>query len=59
MTKAKPPAPSKEKTGYKIFAASTYRDNRARRKLVQDAISMADMLSQAMEVYTASTRPAV
>ena len=44
---------------YKVFVSSTYLDNKKRRELVQDAITMADMVWHGMEIFTASTRPTV
>jgi len=44
---------------YKVFVSSTYLDNEERRKLVQDAITMADMVWHGMEIFTASTQPTV
>ena len=44
---------------YKIFVSSTFRDNHERRKLVQDAITMARMVWHGMEIFTASTQPTV
>jgi len=44
---------------YKVFVSSTYLDNRERRKVVQDAITMAGMVWHGMEIFTASTRPTV
>jgi len=41
---------------YKVFVSSTYLDNVERRKLVQDAIAMADMVWHGMEIFTASTK---
>lgn len=50
--KAKPDVP-------KVFVSSTYLDNQDRRKIVEDAITMAGMLWHGMEIFTASTRPTV
>ena len=44
---------------YKVFVSSTYLDNIERRKVVQDAITMAGMVWHGMEIFTASTRPTV
>lgn len=52
-------ADSKPHTLYKVFVSSTYRDNEERRKLVQDAITTADMVWHGMEIFTASTKPTV
>jgi hypothetical protein len=43
----------------KVFVSSTYLDNQERRKLVQEAITMAGMLWHGMEIFTASARPTV
>ncbi len=42
---------------YKVFVSSTYRDNIERRRTVQDAIIMADMVWHGMELFGASTKP--
>ena len=44
---------------FKVFVSSTCLDNIERRKLVQDAITMAGMVWHGMEIFTASTRPTV
>ncbi|MCK5218970.1 SUMF1/EgtB/PvdO family nonheme iron enzyme [bacterium] len=44
---------------YKVFVSSTYLDNGDRRKIVQAAITMAGMVWHGMEIFTASTQPAV
>jgi len=44
---------------YKVFISSTYLDNEERRKIVRDAITMAEMVWHGMEIFTASTRPTV
>jgi formylglycine-generating enzyme required for sulfatase activity len=44
---------------YKVFISSTYLDNVERRKIVQDAITDANMVWHGMELFTASTRPTV
>ena len=44
---------------YKVFVSSTYLDNKARRRIVQEAITMAGMIWHGMEIFTASTRPTV
>ncbi len=49
----------KSKRSYKVFVSSTYMDNKERRKIVRDAITMAGMMWHGMEVFTASTRPTV
>ncbi len=52
-------AEGKTPRAYKVFVASTYRDNIGRRKIVQDAIATAKMVWHGMEIFTASTRPTV
>ncbi len=42
---------------YKVFVSSTYLDNIERRRTVQDAITMADMVWHGMELFEASTKP--
>ncbi len=44
---------------YKVFVSSTYLDNVERRKVVEEAITMADMVWHGMEIFTATTRPTV
>lgn len=58
MTRTPPPA-AETRRAYKVFVSSTFLDNRERRKLVQDAITMAGMVWHGMEIFTASTRPTV
>ena len=58
MKKATPPT-SESRHPYKVFVSSTFLDNQERRKLVQDAITMAGMVWHGMEIFTASTRPVV
>ena len=53
--KAVPDAPRR----YKVFVSSTYLDNIERRKVVQDAITMAEMVWHGMEIFTAGTRTTV
>ena len=48
---------SKQK--YKVFVSSTYLDNKERRKVVQDAITMAGMVWHGMEIFPASTKKVV
>ena len=43
------------KTSYKVFVSGAYLDNMERRKVVQDAITMAGMVWHGMEIFTAST----
>ncbi|MEW6668702.1 MAG: DUF4062 domain-containing protein [Thermodesulfobacteriota bacterium] len=50
---------SATRTPFRIFVSSTYLDNKERRRLVQEAITMAGMVWHGMEVFTASTRPTV
>ena len=58
MKRRSPPVADSRRP-YKIFVSSTFRDNQERRKLVQDAISMAGMVWHGMEIFTASTHPVV
>ncbi len=44
---------------YKVFISSTFLDNADRRKLVQDAITTADMVWHGMEIFTASAQTSV
>ena len=44
---------------HRVFVSSTYLDNVERRKVVQDAITMAGMVWHGMEIFTADTRPTV
>jgi hypothetical protein len=44
---------------YKVFVSSAYVDNIERRKVVQDAITMAEMVWHGMEIFTAGTRTTV
>lgn len=48
-------AGAKPQRAYKVFVSSTYLDNKERRKLVQDAITMAGMIWHGMEIFPAST----
>ncbi|MGD9325028.1 MAG: SUMF1/EgtB/PvdO family nonheme iron enzyme, partial [Desulfobacterales bacterium] len=50
---------SDARRSYKVFISSTYIDNENRRKIVQDAITMAGMVWHGMEIFTASTQPTV
>ena len=43
----------------KVFVSSTYLDNVERRKLVQEAITMAGMVWSGMELFTAGSKPTV
>jgi hypothetical protein len=54
-----PPPASEKRRPYKVFVSSTFLDNQDRRKLVQDAITMAGMVWHGMEIFTASTHPTV
>jgi formylglycine-generating enzyme required for sulfatase activity len=56
MTRTPPPA---AESSYKVFVSGTFLDNQERRKLVQDAITVAGMVWHGMEIFTASTRPTV
>jgi hypothetical protein len=58
MTRTPPPA-AESRHPYKVFVSSTFLDNQERRKLVQDAITVAGMVWHGMEIFTASTRPTV
>ena len=44
---------------YSVFVSSTYLDNKERRKIVEDAITRAGMVTVGMERFTASTNPTV
>ena len=44
---------------YTVFVSSTFLDNHARRKVVQEAITMAGMVWSGMEIFAAGTRPTV
>ncbi len=55
MKRQPPPVPEGRRS-YKVFVSSSYLDNQERRKLVQDAITMAGMVWHGMEIFTASTR---
>jgi hypothetical protein len=59
MPAAKQPNSPDARHPYKVFISSTYLDNEERRKIVQDAITMTDMVWHGMEIFTASTRPTV
>jgi|OpeIllAssembly_1097287.scaffolds.fasta_scaffold06688_1 hypothetical protein len=58
MKKPSPPLEDSRRP-YKVFVSSTFLDNQERRKLVQDAITMAGMIWHGMEIFTASTKPTV
>jgi formylglycine-generating enzyme required for sulfatase activity len=58
MKRRSPPVADSRRL-YKVFVSSTFLDNQERRKLVQDAITMAGMVWHGMEIFTASTRPTV
>ncbi len=47
----------KTRNPYKVFVSSTYCDNAKRRKIVQDAVTMAEMVWHGMEIFTAETKP--
>ena len=59
MPAPKQPTSSDARHPYKVFISSTYIDNENRRKIVQDAITMAGMVWHGMEIFTASTRSTV
>ncbi len=44
---------------YKVFVSSTYLENKERRRVVEEAITMADMVWHGMEIFPASTEPTV
>lgn len=44
---------------YTVFVSSTFLDNQARRKVVQEAITMAGMVWSGMEIFAAGTRSTV
>ncbi len=48
---------SNSKRAYKVYISSTYLDNKERRRIVRDAITMAGMEWHGMEIFTASERP--
>jgi hypothetical protein len=56
--KAKPSA-TNARHPYKVFVSSTYLDNKERRRVVQEAITMAGMVWHGMEIFTASSHPTV
>jgi formylglycine-generating enzyme required for sulfatase activity len=57
--KPPPAATPATRKPFKVFVSSTFLDNQERRKLVQDAITMAGMVWHGMEIFTASTHPVV
>jgi len=57
--KRTPPPVADSRRLYKVFVSGTFLDNKKRRKLVQDAISMAGMVWHETEIFTASTHPTV
>ncbi len=59
LTRKKSPGEITRPDVPKVFVSSTYLDNRDRRKLVEDAITMAGMLWHGMELFTASKNPTV
>jgi hypothetical protein len=62
MERSRKPPPedsSATRQPFKVFVSSTYLVNQERRKLVEDAITMAGMVWHGMEIFTASTRPTV
>lgn len=48
---------SKAGQSYKVFVSSTFCDNAQRRKVVQDAVTMAGMVWHGMEIFTAEKMP--
>jgi hypothetical protein len=58
-TQKRSTAANTRSTIYKVFVSSTFLDNQDRRKVVEEAITMAEMLWHGMEIFTASTRPTV
>ena len=50
---------SNSRQPYTVFISSTYVDNKKRRNIVRDAITMAGMVWHGMEIFTAGTRPTV
>jgi hypothetical protein len=59
MPTPRKPTSSDTPRAYKVFVSSTYLDNTERRKIVQDAVTMAGMVWHGMEIFTAGTRPTV
>ena len=57
--KQTPPPVADSRSLYRVFVSSTFLDNQERRKLVQDAITVAGMVWHGMEIFTASTHPTV
>jgi hypothetical protein len=57
----RPPPPDSPATrkSFNVFVSSTFLDNQERRRLVQEAITMAGMVWHGMEIFAASTRPPV
>ncbi len=45
------------KRSYKVFVSSTYLDNIERRRIVQDAVTMAGMVWHGMELFEANAKP--
>ena len=54
--KAKPSA-TNDRQPYKVFVSSTYLDNKERRRVVQETITLAEMVWHGMEIFTVSTPP--
>ncbi|MGB5620489.1 MAG: DUF4062 domain-containing protein [Desulfobacterales bacterium] len=52
-------ADSKTYPLYNVFVSSTYLDNKKRRKTVQEAISMAEMVWHGLKILSTSKRPTV
>jgi len=59
MPTPRKPTSSDTPRAYKVFVSSTYLDNKERRKIVQDAVTMAGMVWHGMEIFPAGTRPTV
>ncbi len=57
--KSPTPAVTESRKPYKVFVSSTYLDNKDRRKLVEKAITKAEMVWLGMEIFPASGAHAV
>jgi hypothetical protein len=55
--KQTPPPVADSRRLYKVFVSGTFLDNKERRKLVQDAITMADMVWHGMDYAAADRKP--
>lgn len=51
-----PPRTAETRRPYKVFVSSTFLDNQERRKLVQDAITMAGMVWHGMDYAAGEKR---